>query len=108
MKTIKAKNQYTIPLNYTKLTHQLLFQKHEPKSGPPCKIEVVHPWPQTPQGESVARPATLLFIILSLVCKSDIQEVYGKLSDRLFEKNVREQKHSRAVESVSQILIISL
>ena len=34
--------------------------------------EVVHPLPQTPQGEPVAKPGTPLLIILSLVCKSDI------------------------------------
>ena len=30
---------------------------------------MVHPRPQTPQGESVAKPETLLLIILSIACK---------------------------------------
>ena len=35
---------------------------------------MVHPRPQTPQGEPVAKPGTILLIILNLVCKSDIKE----------------------------------
>ena len=30
---------------------------------------MVHPWPQTPQGESVAKPETTRLIILSIACK---------------------------------------
>ena len=36
------------------------FSKHKPKSGPPLWRQVVHPQPQTLQGESVAKPETLL------------------------------------------------
>ena len=42
-----------------------------------------HPWLQTPQGESVAKPETPLLIILSIACK---YEVHGKLFSPLFEK----------------------
>ena len=35
----------------------------------------------TPQGESVAKHETLLLITLSLLCKSDIQEVQGNMSN---------------------------
>ena len=43
--------------------------KCEPKSGLSCRRQVVHPRPQTPQGESVAKPETPLLIILSIACK---------------------------------------
>ena len=46
-----------------------LILKCEPKSGPSCRRQVVHPRPQTPQGESVAKPETPLLIILSIACK---------------------------------------
>ena len=59
---------------------------------------VVHPPPQTPQVESVAKPGTLLLIILSLICESDIKELYGKFSSSLFKKTVRGQKHLRKVD----------
>ena len=44
-------------------------------------MQVVHPRPQTSQGELVAKPGTLLVITLSLVYKSDILEVQGNLSN---------------------------
>ena len=46
-----------------------LILKCEPKSGLSCRRQVVHPRPQTPQGESVAKPETPLLIILSIACK---------------------------------------
>ena len=49
-----------------------------------CKIwQVVGPRPQTPQGESVAKPETPLLIILGIACKYD---VHGNLFSPLFEK----------------------
>ena len=39
------------------------------ESGLPCRRQVVHPRPQTPQGESVAKPETPLLIIISIACK---------------------------------------
>ena len=45
--------------------------------------QVVHPRPQTPQGESVAKPETPLLIILSIACK---YEVHGNLFSPSFEK----------------------
>ena len=53
--------------------------------------QVVHPQPQTPQEESVAKQGIPLLIILSLVCKSDIKKVLGNMPRPLFEKNVRWQ-----------------
>ena len=53
---------------HSKLTYQLIL-KCEPKSGLSCRRQVVHPRPQTPQGESVAKPETPLLIILSIACK---------------------------------------
>ena len=47
---------------------------------------MVHPQPQTLQGEQVAKPGTPLLIILSLVCKSDIKETHYVSSNLLFEK----------------------
>ena len=46
-----------------------LILKCEPKSGLSCRRQVVHPRPQTPQGESVAKPETPLLIVLSIACK---------------------------------------
>ena len=46
-----------------------LILKCEPKSGLSGRRQVVHPRPQTPQGESVAKPETPLLIILSIACK---------------------------------------
>ena len=39
---------------HSKLTYQLSFWICESKSGLSCRRQVVHPRPQTPQGESVA------------------------------------------------------
>ena len=51
--------------------------KHKPKIGPSHRRQVVHPRPQTPQVESVAKPETLMLIILSIACKYDRNEVHG-------------------------------
>ena len=48
-------------------TYQISFKKINLMSGPLHKRQVVHPRPQTPQGESVDKPETLLLIILGLV-----------------------------------------
>ena len=73
--------------------------KCKPKSGLSSRRQVVHPRPQTPQGESVAKPGTLLLIILSVVCKFDLQEVHNNLFNPLFKKNVRGHKHPREVDN---------
>ena len=57
---------------------------------------MVHPRPQTPQGEPAANHETLLLIILRLTCKYDMKEAHCKLSKSLL-KNVRGQKHPRQV-----------
>ena len=44
---------------------------------------MVHPRPQTPQAESVAKPETPLLIILSIAYK---YEIHGNLLSPLFEK----------------------
>ena len=41
------------------------LKKHRPISGPTYRMQVVHPRSQTPQGESGAKPGTLLLIILN-------------------------------------------
>ena len=71
---------------------------------------MVHPPPQTPQGESVAKPETLLLIIISLVCKHDTKDVFDYLSSKCFQKVVRGHKYHRKVDkegTLSHILIIS-
>ena len=50
--------------------------------------QVVHPRPQTPQGESVAKPEIPPVIIRSIACK---YEVHGNLFSPLFENNFRGQ-----------------
>ena len=51
--------------------------------------------PQTPQGESVAKPRTLLLLILNLECKFDIHGLYSNVSNPFFEKKVCGQKRPR-------------
>ena len=46
---------------------------------------MVHLRPQTPQGESVAKPETRLLIIPSIACK---YEVHGNVFSPLFEKRI--------------------
>ena len=60
---------------------------------------MVHPQRQTPQGESVAKPETLLLIVLSTVCKYDIKEVIGNQSNPFFKKRVYGWKHPREVDN---------
>ena len=47
-------------IHYVKPTAQLLFKIPFPKGGPTCRMEVVNPRHQTPQGQSVAKPETPL------------------------------------------------
>ena len=47
-------------IHYVKPTAQLLFKIRFPKGGPTCRRQVVNPWHQTPQGQSVAKPETPL------------------------------------------------
>ena len=56
--TVTSKNS----LHYTKHTYQLLFWNHTLKIWPKYWRQVVHP-----QTKSVAKPGTLLLVILSLV-----------------------------------------
>ena len=67
---------------------------------------MVHSWPQTPQGESVAKPGTPLVITLSIVFKSHIGEVRGNLSNPFVRKDSPWTEISSA-ETVSHISIIS-
>ena len=61
------KNQWKITLHYIKLTHRSSFMSINliVERG-----QVIHPQPQTPQGQSFALPGTLLLIILIIVWKS--------------------------------------
>ena len=61
MITNKNKTFSTIPKFHTNCH----FEKHRPKRGPSYRMQVLHPRPQSPQGEPVAKPGTLLLIILS-------------------------------------------
>ena len=57
MSNYKKKWGYTI--HYVKPTAQL-FNSRFPKGGPLCRMQVVNPRHQTPQGQSVAKPETSL------------------------------------------------
>ena len=46
--------------------------KHKSISGPSNRMQVVHPRPQTTQGELVVMPEASMLIILGLAYKSDI------------------------------------
>ena len=47
------------------------------QSGPPHRKRVVHTRPKTLQRQSVAKPETLLLIILRILCKYDVIDVHG-------------------------------
>ena len=88
----------------------IIFENQRPESGPSYRRQVVHPRPQTPQAELVAKPGTPLFIVSSLICKPDIKEARSVSSNPLFKKNVRGRKHPREMDKCKtriQILIIS-
>ena len=65
---------------------------------------MVHPRPQTPQGESVAKPETPLLIILSIACK---YEVHVNLISPLFEKQSLWTKHPREVVKIEIYYVVS-
>ena len=56
----KYKKNWRYTIHYVKPTAQLLFKSWFPKGGPTCRRQVVNPWHQTPQGQSVAKPETPL------------------------------------------------
>ena len=49
--------------------------------------------PETTHGESVAKHGKLRLIILILICKSDMKETHGNLSNPFPEQKVHGQKH---------------
>ena len=67
-------------------------------------MQLVHPRPQTPQGESVAKFGTSLLIILSVACQSHIEEVPFLFCG---QKHPWEVDLCRNRVSVSHTLIIS-
>ena len=110
------KVQKYINKNYYSQAYQtyiptVILKIYKPKSGPSCRRQVVHLRPQTPQWESVAKPGTPLLIILSVVCKSDIQEVHGNLFTVHYsirtsvDGNIRGRRIT--VETAAQTLIIT-
>ena len=62
---------------------------------------MVHLQAQTSKGESVLKYATLMLIILNEVCRSDIKEVHGNLSNTFFVKKVGGQKDPGEVDKCS-------
>ena len=73
-------------------------QKHKHEIGPQHRRQVVDPRPQTPQGESVVKPATLLLGILNVLCKWCIKEVRGNCPNPFFKMTARGQKHRKEVD----------
>ena len=61
-----------LPYLSLRQSYDVSSTKHKPEIRPPHRRQVVHPRPQTPQEESVAKPETLLLIILSIVYKYDL------------------------------------
>ena len=59
---------------------------------------MVHPRPQTAQGEFVTEPKTHLLIILSLVCRYYIEKIHSKQSNPFCKTNISGQKHHRKVD----------
>ena len=74
------KSTENLSLLYQSYTPTVIY-KHKYKIGPPYRRQVFHSRPQTPHGDSVTKPGTLLLIILSLVCIFDINEVHGNMSN---------------------------
>ena len=64
---------------------------------------MVHPRPQKPQGESVAKPEIPLLVILSIACK---YEVHGNLFSPLFEKQspCEVVKKGNSIPNISQYI----
>ena len=62
-----------------------------PSNSPPPPHQLLSPNQSPQQGESIVKPGTPLLIILSLVCKSDMKEVHGNLSNPLSKEKVRGQ-----------------
>ena len=55
-----TKKKIRFIIHYVKPTAQLLFKIRFPEGGPTCRMQVVNPRHQTPQGQSVAKPETPL------------------------------------------------
>ena len=70
--------------------HTNCHSKHEPRSRTSYRRQVVLQWPQRPQGDSTAKPGTLL---LNFVWKSDIEEVHGNLSNSWYDRCFNHQRH---------------
>ena len=79
----------TIPNLHT--CHLKCHLTYQPEGGPP------YVFPQRPKHHE-EKPRTLLLIILTLVCTSDIIEVHVNLSDPLLKKKVRRRKHHGLVD----------
>ena len=75
----EARNKNKYMKSQCKFTYQLSFTKVDYHTGG----KMVHPRPQTPQGESVAKPETPMLIILGIACK---YHVHGNLFSPLFDK----------------------
>ena len=89
-----------------------VISKNRPKIGPFNRRQVVHPRPQTPQGESVAKPETPLLIILSIVyvnviCRRSMETTPIHFSTRMsVDRNIQERW--TAEETVTQTLMIEI
>ena len=81
---VKEINQSEI-LRYTKLTHLLSIKN----------IHFIV--------ESVAKPGTLLFIILCLVYKFDIKKFHDIVSFPLYEKKIRGRKHHWEIDTCKYV-----
>ena len=71
---------------------------------------MVHQRPKTPQGETVAKPCTLLLMIRSIIYGSAIEEVHGELPNQLLKRMLVERIIVGIwmnAETVSHILIVS-
>ena len=76
-------------IHHVKPTAQLLFKIRFPKGGLTCRGQVVNPRHQTPQGQSVAKPAEYP----SWVARCDIKGFVSAVLNPIFSKKVQGQKH---------------
>ena len=87
---IKTKNKNSTSIENSSSSYQIytptFIWKHKPKIAPSHRRLVVHPRPQTPQGESVAKHETLLLIILNIVSKYEIKDVRETATIRFFKR----------------------
>ena len=80
----KKSRKARISLDHTKLTLQLTFKNRDLKVDYHTAGKWFTHGPKHRERETVAKPGTLLLIIIIILCKCDKEEVRGSLPNPLF------------------------